>query len=91
VRQTDFLIFDDTRHLRTGTTLEGVGFHWDPVQQWACWSHSLVLGVYRTGDYSFGYSCDAYVRKKELVPLNAARQQENLLREPRIGNRCSEE
>lgn len=81
-RHTDFLIFDDTRHPRTGQFLEGVGYHWDPVQQRASWSHSLVLGVYRTGDYSFGYSCDAYVRKKELEPLNAARQRENLLREP---------
>jgi hypothetical protein len=78
-RQTDFLIFDDTRHPRTGQFLEGVGYHWDPVQQRACWSHSLVLGVYRTGDYSFGYSCDAYVRQQELGPLNAARQHENLL------------
>jgi len=81
-KQTDFLIFDDTRHPRTGQGLEGAGYHWDPVQQRACWSHSLVLGVYRTGDYSFGYSCDAYVRKKELEPLNAARERENLLREP---------
>jgi hypothetical protein len=80
-RQVDFLIFDDTRHPRTGQFLEGVGYHWDPVQQRASWSHSLVLGIYRTGDYSFGYSCDAYVRKKELEPLNLARQQENLLRE----------
>jgi hypothetical protein len=81
-RQTDFLIFDDTRHLRTGTCLEGAGFHWDPVQQRACWSHSLVLGVYRSGDYTFPYSCAAYVRQKELAQLNATRAQENLRREP---------
>lgn len=81
-RQADFLIFDDTRHPRTGAYLEGAGYHWDTVQQRACWSHSLVLGVYRTGDYSFGYSCDAYVREKEVGPLNAVRQHENLQREP---------
>jgi hypothetical protein len=81
-RQTDFLIFDDTRHLRTGTALEGVGYHWDPVQQRACWSHSLVLGVYRTGDYTFGYSCDAYVRQREVVQLNAGRAQENRYHAP---------
>jgi len=81
-KQTDFLIVDDTRHPRTGQGLEGVGYPGDPVQQRACGSHSLVLGVFRTGDYSFGYSCDASVRKKELEPLSAARQRENLLREP---------
>jgi hypothetical protein len=81
-RQTDFLIFDDTHHLRTGRCLEGAGYHFVPVQQRSSWSHSLVLGAYRTGEYTFAYSGAAYVRKQEIDTLNATRQCENLLRDP---------
>jgi hypothetical protein len=81
-RQTDFLIFDDTHHSRTGTCLEGAGFHWVHSEERACFGHCLVLGAYRTGDYTFAYSCDAYVRQADLEPLNTQRERENLLREP---------
>jgi hypothetical protein len=81
-RQTDFLIFDDTHHPRTGACLEGAGFHWVHSEERACFGHCLVLGAYRTGDYTFAYSCDAYVRQADLEALNAQRERENLLREP---------
>lgn len=80
-RLTDFLIFDDTHHLRTGHFLEGAGYHWVHPDDHAQWSHSLVVGAYRVGDYTFAYSCDPYVRQADLERLNAARQRENLLRE----------
>ncbi len=81
-RQTDFLIFDDSHHPRTGRFLEGAGYHWVHSQDRACFGHVLVLGAYRTGDYTFAYSCDPYVRETDLTALNESRAQENLLREP---------
>jgi hypothetical protein len=81
-RQTDSLIFDDTHHRRTGEHLEGAGFHWDHAQHRAVRSHSLVVGAYRTGDYTFAYSGDPYVREEDVAQLNAARQRENVLRWP---------
>ena len=81
-RQTDFLIFDDSHHPRTGRFLEGAGYHWVHSEDRACFGQVLVLGAYRTGDYTFAYSCDPYVREKDLAALNEARRPENLLREP---------
>jgi hypothetical protein len=81
-RQTDLLIFDDSHHPRTGRFLEGAGYHWVHSEDRACFGHVLVLGAYRTGDYTFAYSCDPYVREADLATLNEARRQENLLREP---------
>lgn len=81
-RQTDFLIFDDSHHPRTGRHLEGAGYHWVHSEDRACFGHVLVVGAYRTGDYTFAYSCDPYVRQQDLEVLNAARQQENARRAP---------
>jgi hypothetical protein len=81
-RQTAFLAFDDTHQRRTGKQLEGAGFHFDHTAGHSVWSHSLVLGVYRTGDYTFPYSGEAYVRETDLAALNALRERENLLRDP---------
>jgi len=81
-KQTDFLIFDDTHHLRTGKALEGVGYHWVHAAGRTQWSHSLVLAAYRTGDYPFAYRCKAYLREADVARLNAQREPENLLREP---------
>src|SRR5581483_6646287 len=81
-RQTDFLLVDDTHHLRTGKYLEGAGYHYLHSEQRTRWSHCLVVTAYRTGDYTFAYSGEAYVREADLAALNAARQQQNLLREP---------
>ncbi len=81
-RQTDFLLADDTHHLRTGKYLEGAGYHYLHSEQRTRWSHCLVVTAYRTGDYTFAYSGEAYVREADLEALNAQRQQENLLREP---------
>jgi hypothetical protein len=81
-RQTDFLSFDDSHQLRTGKCLEGAGYHYLHSEGRTRWSHSLVLGSYRTGDYTFAYSGEAYVREADLASLNAARQRQNLLREP---------
>jgi hypothetical protein len=81
-RQTDCLIFDDSHHPRSGRYLEGAGFHWVPSEERSCWGHSLVLAAYRTGASTFAYSCDAYVRAVDLARLNAARERENLRREP---------
>jgi hypothetical protein len=81
-KQTDFLLFDDTLHPRTGPCLEGAGYHWAHSQGRTVWGHSLVLGAYRTGDYTFAYSADPYVRETDLVRLNTERQHENLLRDP---------
>jgi len=81
-QQTDFLIFDDTQHSRTGPQLEGVGYHWVSAEHRARLAHVLVVGVYRTGDYSLAYSCDPYMRATDLDPLNAERARENLLRKP---------
>jgi DDE superfamily endonuclease len=77
-RLTDFLIFDDTQHVRTGRCLEGAGYHWVHTDGQTQWSHSLVVGAYRTGDYTLAYSCEPYVRQQDLARLNAARQQHNL-------------
>lgn len=79
-RQVDVLIFDDTHHLRTGPMLEGAGYHWVASAHRTRWSHCLVLGAYRTGDYTFAYSCDAYVRRQEVEALNEERAEANLLR-----------
>lgn len=87
-RQTDFLIFDDSHHPRTGKYLEGAGYHWVHSQERAQWGHCLVVGAYRTGDYSFAYSCEAYLREADVAHLNTRRQGENLGRpaaEPRPG------
>jgi hypothetical protein len=81
-KQTDFLLFDDTLHPRVGHYLEGAGYHWAHSQGRAVWGHSLVLGVYRTGDYTFAYSADPYLREADLTALNTERQHENLLRDP---------
>ncbi len=81
-QQTDFLIFDDSHHPRTGTFLEGAGYHWVHSEGRPCFAHVFVLGCYRTGDYTFAYSCDPYVREADLHALNATREQDNLLREP---------
>lgn len=81
-RQVDFLIFDDTFHPRTGFCLEGAGYHWAHSQGRTVWGHSLVLGAYRTGDYTFAYSADPYLREVDLARLNAERQRRNLLRDP---------
>ncbi len=81
-RQTDFLLADDTHHLRTGKYLEGAGYHYLHSEQRTRLSHCLVVTAYRTGDYTFAYSGEAYVREADLAALNAERQQQNLLREP---------
>ena len=81
-RQTDFLIFDDSHHPRTGKYLEGAGYHWVHAQEHAQWGHCLVVGAYCTGDYTLAYSCDPYLREADVQALNANRQRENLLRSP---------
>ena len=81
-KQTDFLIFDDSHHPRTGAFLEGAGYHWVHAEGRPCFGHVLVLGAYRTGDYTFAYSCDPYVREADLATLNQERQRENLRRPP---------
>ena len=87
-RQTDFLLFDDTHHLRTGPFLEGAGYHYLHSEQRTRWSHCLVLGAYRSGDYTFAYRGEAYVREPDLartgkLALNTARHHQNLLVDPR--------
>jgi hypothetical protein len=67
------LIFDDSHQLRTGKHLEGAGYRWLHTHGSAQWAHSFVLGVYRTGDYSFAFSCDPYVREADLAQLNTQR------------------
>lgn len=81
-KQTDFLIFDDSHHPRAGKYLEGAGYHWVHSHGRAEWSHAFVLGTYRTGDYTFAYSCDPYVRETEVAQLNTQRERENLRRPP---------
>jgi hypothetical protein len=81
-RRTSFLIFDDTQHPRTGRALEGAGYHWSHTQGRSVWSHSLVVGAYRCGDYTFAYSCDPYVREPDVAALNTTRHEENWLRAP---------
>jgi hypothetical protein len=81
-KQTDFLIFDDSHHPRSGRYLEGAGYHWVHSHDRAEWSHAFVLGCYRTGDYTFAYRCDPYVRETEVAQLNSQREQENLRRPP---------
>jgi len=83
-KQTDFRIFDDTHHLRTGQGLEGAGYHWVHTEGRPQWSHSLGLGAYRAGDYTFAYSCEVYVREEDVLRLNAMRAPEHLLREPEV-------
>jgi hypothetical protein len=81
-RQTDFLILDDTLHPRTGRSLEGAGYHFSHAAGGATLGHSLVTCAYRTGDYTFAYSCAPYVRETELDALNAQTTHDNLLRPP---------
>lgn len=81
-KQTDFLIFDDSHHPRTGSCLEGAGYHWVHSQGHPAFGHVFVLGCYRTGDYTFAYSCDPYVREADLEGLNATRAAENRGRPP---------
>lgn len=85
-RRTGFLIFDDTQHPRTSRDLEGVGYHWSHTEGQSVRSHSLVVGAYRCGDYTFAYSCDVYVRQAEIETLRAQRTAENL-RRPREARR----
>jgi hypothetical protein len=75
-RQVDFLIFDDTNHRRIGPFLEGAGKHYVHSAHRTQFGHCLVTGAYVTGDYAFGYSCDAYVREAEVAALNAQRELE---------------
>src|SRR5688572_31597417 len=65
-RQTEYVIFDDTQHPRTGEFLEGVGYHYSHAQGRSVWSHSLVVGAYRTGDYTFACGCDPYLRQADV-------------------------
>jgi hypothetical protein len=71
-RQTDFLIFDDTDHPRSGHALEGAGYHYRHSTGAVGFGHCLVTGAYRTGDYTFAYSCEPYVRELDVAALNAA-------------------
>jgi hypothetical protein len=78
-RQTDFLIFDDSHHPRTGKELEGAGYHWVHSEGRSQWGHCLVVGAYRTGDYTFAYSCEPYLREGDVAALNSERQRAHLL------------
>lgn len=80
-RFTEFWICDDSHQRRTGAFLEGAGYHWNPSEGRACWGHSLVLTAYRVGDYTFGTSCDMYVRETELRQLHAERRRANVVRD----------
>jgi hypothetical protein len=82
-RRTSFLIFDDSQHPRTGRSLEGAGYHWSHTEGRSVWSHALVVGAYRCGDYTFAYSCDPYVRETDLEQLNADRRCQHGNRSPR--------
>jgi hypothetical protein len=75
-RQVDFLIFDDTNHRRIGPFLEGAGKHYVHSAHRTQFGHCLVTGAYVTGDYTFGYSCDPYVREVDVAALNAQREKE---------------
>jgi len=70
-REVDFLAFDDTDHPRTGECLEGAGYHYVHSKGGTRLGHCLVTGVYITGDYAFGYSCEPYVRQVDIAAINA--------------------